>query len=244
LLGYELYPAPQTNFYSHSYEIIYGTAFTHTGALATLHATDTWDVTAGIIRGWDVFEDNNDRPSFTGNFIWNSCDKRRNWTTSWTYGPEQFNNADNNRLVVTSYFTSKCGCYSEWQFVFAGHFGLEEGAVSDPLTGAPQVAEWYGLSTYLFYTVDPRLILGTRVEWWRDDDGARTAVTKRPGFAANFYEVTVGATWKPYQNLRIRPELRYDWSDGDSPFAPGARPYNDLKDSGQFTAAVDFIWEF
>jgi hypothetical protein len=82
LMGREVYPAADTDFYSRTYENIYGTPFTHTGILATVHATPTLDVVAGIVEGWDVFKDNNSRPSFHGAFIWNSSDKRYNWTTA------------------------------------------------------------------------------------------------------------------------------------------------------------------
>ena len=58
-----------------------------------------------------------------------------------------------------------------------------------------------------------------------------------PGFAASFYEITAGFTYRPYQNLRVRPELRSD-------FTPDARPYNDQKDKFQLTAAFDVIYEF
>lgn len=244
LLGHEVYPGPLTEFYSHSYEIVYATPFGHTGALGTVHATDTLDVTAGVVVGSDVFEDNNDRPSYTGAFIWNSCDKRWNWTTAWITGPEQFNNNDNYRTVITSCVTSNFGNHNEWKFIFGGNLGLENNAVTDPVTGVLNDAEWYGLSSYLFYTVNPKLIYGTRLEWFRDDDGARTAVTRRPGFAANFYEVTLGATYKPYQNLRVRPELRFDWSDGPAVDGSGARPYNDLRDRFQTTFGIDVMWEF
>lgn len=244
LMGHELYPAPQTEFYSHSYEIIYGTPFAHTGLLSTIHATDTWDMTVGIVEGSDVFKDNNDRPSFTGNFVWNSSDKRWNWTTAWITGPEQFDNDDNYRTVVTSCLTLKFGSRNQWQVVSGGNVAFEANAVTDPVTGAVKDAQWYGLSNYLFYTVNPRLILGTRAEWFRDDDGARTAVTKRPGFAGNFYELTVGVTYKPLEHLRVRPEIRFDGFDGRAIDGSAAQPYNDLLDKSQTTAAIDVIWEW
>jgi hypothetical protein len=244
LMGHEVYLAPLTEFYSRSYEIMYATPFAHTGVLTTVHATDTVDVTAGIVVGADVFEDNNNRPSYIGNIVWNSCDKRYNWTTAWNTGPEQFNNNDNYRTVITSYLTAKAGSANEWTFIFGGNYAFEANIAVDPVTGGLNDAEWYGLSGYLLYTVDPRLILGTRLEWFRDDDGVRTAVTKRPGFAANFYEVTLGATYKPYQNLWFRPEIRFDWSNGPAVDGSGARPYNDLSDGFQTTVAIDMIWQF
>ncbi|HET7452854.1 MAG TPA: outer membrane beta-barrel protein, partial [Thermoanaerobaculia bacterium] len=83
LMGREVYPAADTDFYSRAYENVYATPFTHTGFLVTFHATPTLDVIAGVVEGWDVFKDNNDAVSFHGAFIWNSADKRCNWTTTW-----------------------------------------------------------------------------------------------------------------------------------------------------------------
>jgi hypothetical protein len=109
--------------------------------------------------------------------------------------------------------------------------------VSDPVTGVPGDAEWYAYSAHLFYTVDPRLRLGFRAEWFRDDDGARTALLKRPGFAASFYDLTLGVTYSLRESLRVRPEVRLDWT-------PDARPFNDQADKSQLTAAFDVVWKF
>lgn len=244
LMGREVYPAPLTEFYSRSYEIMYATPFTHLGVLGTLHATDTVDMTAGIVRGWDVFEDNNGKCSFTGNVVWTSCDKRYSWTTAWITGPEQFQNNQNYRSMVSSFVTAKYGTYNEWTFSLAGHYAFEQNAIADSATGGLNDAEWYGLSGYAFYTIDPRVTLGTRVEVFRDDDGTRTALTRRPGFAANFYEWTMNVQYRPYQNLRFRPELRFDYADGKTLDGLRARPYNDQRDRFQTTAAIDVIWEF
>jgi hypothetical protein len=237
LMGREVYPAADTDLYSRTYENIIGTPFTHTGVLATLHATGNLDLVAAVVRGWDVFEDNNDRPSYQAAAIWNSDDKRFNWTTVWITGPEQVDNDDNDRTLVTSYATFKFGAGDEWLLATGGHVGFEENAVSNPDTGAPQDAEWYAYSIHLFYSLDPKIRLNFRAEWFRDDDAARTAFLKRPGFAAGFYDVTAGVTWRLRENLRVRPEIRYDWT-------PDARPYGDLTKKSQFTAAADVIWQF
>jgi len=236
LMGREVYPATGMEFYSRSYENIVATPFTHTGAMATVHLTDTVDLYGGIVEGWDVFEDNNDKPSAHGAVIWNSCDKRRNWTTCWITGPEQFQNNDNIRTLATSYYTIKWGCHNEWMYSFGGNLAYEANAVAN-VAGGLDSAEWYGVQNFLFYNVDKTTILGLRAEWFRDDDGTRTAIHGRPGYAANFYELTNGLTYKPYQNLRIRPEVRFD-------YCPDARPYNDQNDKFQFTAAFDVLYEF
>ena len=237
LMGREVYPASDTDFYSRTYENIVGTPFTHTGVLATLHATETLDVVAGVVEGWDVFEDNNGRPSYQAALIWNSPDKRYNWTTVAINGPEQVDNDRNDRTLITSYLTVKLGDGDKWLLSTGGHVGHEENAAFDAESGATRDAEWYAYSAHLFYTVDPRLRLGFRAEWFRDDDAARTAVLKRPGFAASFYDVTLGASYSIRESLRVRPEVRLDWT-------PDARPFNDQADKSQLTAAFDVVWKF
>jgi hypothetical protein len=57
--------------------------------------------------------------------------------------------------------------------------------------------------------------------------------------AGNYYEFALGANWTPHANLIVRPELRWDWSDGTA-----IAPYNDLTKDSQFMAAVDAILFF
>jgi hypothetical protein len=236
LMGREVYPAADTDFYSRAYENVYATPFTHTGFLATLHATPSWDVIAGVVRGWDVFKDNNDSVSFHGAFVWNSSDKRSNWTTTWITGPEQPRNNRDYRTLVTSYWTRSVDKDSKWVFSAGGHYAYEANAAVDT-DGKPAGAKWYGGTINVFSTLNPRLRLGTRIEWFRDQEGTRTALLGRPGFSASFYEATFGASYKPLDSLTFRPEARLDWS-------PDARPYNDQADRTQFTLAADLIWRF
>ncbi len=237
LMGREVYPAADTDFYSRTYENIYATPFTHTGGLVTLHATSTLDVVAGVVRGWDVFTDNNDRVSFHGAFVWNSPDKRYSWTTAWITGPEQPDNDRDSRTLVTSYLTAKFGSRTEWLLSTGGNFGYEANAAVDAVTGGRKDAKWYGYTVNLFYTLDPRLRFGGRIEWFRDEQGTRTAQLRRPGLAANFLDLTLGMTYMPFRSVSIRPELRFDYS-------PDARPFNDQTGKFQFVPAIDVIVRF
>lgn len=233
-MGREVYPAVDTDFYSRAYENIVATPFTHTGVMVTLHAASTLDIAAGVVEGWDVFKDNNDMVSFHGQFVWNSPDKRYNWTTAWITGPEQPDNNHDYRTLVTSYLTAKL---SEWTISGGGHFGYEAQAAVGPETGRRKDAKWYGSTVNVFYTVNPKLRLGGRLEWFRDEDGTRTAVLGRPGFSASFFESTLGVTYTPWRSVIIRPELRVDWS-------PDARPYKDQTKHVQFVPAIDLIVRF
>jgi len=237
LIGRDVYPAADTDFYSRTYENILATPFTHTGGLITLHATPTWDIVAGVVVGWDVFIDNNSMASFTGQFVYNSPDKRYNWTTSWITGPEQPSNDRYYRTMVSSYLTVKLDNAGDWLLAAGGHFAHEVNAATNPDTGQRQNADWYGTTVNLFYQIIPKLRLGGRFEWFRDADGTRTAVLGRPGFRANFFETTLGVTYTPWRPVIIRPELRVDWS-------PDSRPYNDQTKKVQFVPAFDVIVRF
>jgi hypothetical protein len=236
LMGREVYPGADTDFYSRAYENVYATPFTHTGLMATLHATPTLDVLVGVVRGWDVFRDNNDMVSFHGGFIWNSPDKRYNWTTAWITGPEQPDNNHDYRTLLTSYLTAKLPG-DAWTVSAGGNIGYESNAAVDADTGRRKDAKWYGATINVFYDIHPKVRLGTRLEWFRDEQGTRTAQLGRPGFPATFYDFTLGVTYKPWRSVIIRPELRVDWS-------PDSRPYNDQTGKVQFTPAIDLIVRF
>ena len=118
-------------------------------------------------------------------------------------------------------------------------------------TAASPDAEWYGLNQYIFYELCNGLSVGTRLEWFRDDDGTRvtgigaTNPLVGSNFAGHFYELTMGLNWRPRgnPNLMVRPEVRYDDFDGVST-AGLALPYDDGTDSKMFSAALDVIWTY
>jgi hypothetical protein len=254
LMGYESTPGNLTDFYSRRYEFFYGVPFTNTGALATVHVGDTVDITNGIVRGYEVvFQDNNDSWSYTGAVAWNDCDGNGHFHIAWITGPEQNQNNHNDRTLFTIHGSRKFGPCKEWRILGGGSVGWEQKAATALATGLPASGEWYGSHVCMFYTVNPKLVFALRGEWWRDDDGVRTAFANsdnggalwnRPGYAGDFYEVTFGATYKPWQNFRIRPEIRADWFNGIAVDGSNSRPFNDQRDDFQITFGIDAIWEF
>ena len=104
--------------------------------------------------------------------------------------------------------------------------------------------EWYGVNTYFIKEINCCWALGARVEWFRDDDGARVDPLNRGANNAvgDYYAVTLGANWRPTTPWTIRPEVRYDWFDGlREPFDPlaGVGTANSL-----FTAGLDAIYTY
>ena len=228
-MGFEVWPGTDTDFYSHSYESFYGIPFTNTGVDTIVHIGDTLDWHNGLYVGWDnVFEDNNRAWSWMGKLAWNSCDERTSVTLAYMFGPEQDNNNQDYRTLITLNMSHTFGRCNQWRWDLAGIVGFDPNA-----SDAGQDTQWYGALTNLFYTINPKCRLGMRAEWFADPQGFRT------GFATDYYDVTLGLTYKPLQNVRIRPEVRVDWAGYQ-----GVTPYNDQTDSVQTTLGFDIIWDF
>ena len=106
-------------------------------------------------------------------------------------------------------------------------------------------AFWYGLDQYLYYTINDCWKSGLRFEWFRDEDGTRVGLNRPSNpnnvpFVGNFYSVSAGVNWSPTSNLMVRPEIRYDWFNGDQP----VQPFNDGISSSQLLLAMDAILQF
>jgi hypothetical protein len=161
-----------------------------------------------------------------GRLSWSSCDGRQSAGVSYMFGPEQTDNNGRVRSLVTASYTKTFGSCDQWYLILAGIGGW------DPLVADGADAQWYGGYGALFYTINPKVRLGTRGEWFADPQGART------GFATNYTAATLGITYWPFQNVRIRPEFRMDFADH------GVTPYNDQTDTMQYTCGFDCIWDF
>jgi len=96
----------------------------------------------------------------------------------------------------------------------------------------------------LFYKMNCCWTAGLRFEWFRDEEGF-VVTGLRPGnpdvgqfFPGNFYETSLGFNYKPNGNWNIRPELRYDWFDGQG------QPYDCNSSKRQFLFGLDAIYQF
>ena len=124
-IGYESVAAPDNFFYSHSYVFQYGEPFTYTGFIGTT-TVDGLTFKAGMTRGWDNWEDNNNDLSFTGGVAWASCSKRTNVSFNVTAGREQPDPSENVRTLYSLVLQQRLGdC---WQYVIQQDYGNEPGA--------------------------------------------------------------------------------------------------------------------
>jgi hypothetical protein len=232
IVGYETTPAPENFFYSRSLCLFYGQPVTETGLLGE-KKLGNFKIQAGVTRGWDNWEDNNNDLSFLGGVSWADDDNCSSLAVAAQSGPEQNEPPPQNtnfRNLVTLVYQQKLG--DRYQYVLEYDFGQEER--NDVLRLPP--AKWVGLMSYLFYTVNDQWKAGLRFEWFADGAGVRI-----PGGVPNadLFELTAGLNWTPHSRVVVRPELRYDWVG-----TPNFTPYVDASKSYQLIVDCDVIVKF
>ena len=233
-MGYEVVPAPTNFFYSHSYEMYYAECFTHTGFVVTRKVNDKLTVSGGWVDGWDSgFENRNNASNFLGGATLTFSEKASlGWVlTAGDWGDGTV--ANTGDIYMNSFvFTYKPN--DKWTYVFQHDLGSN--------TNNPNGdAQWYGIGQYLIRKINDCWSAGGRLEWFSDEDGVRVV----PGNAGSYFEATVGLNYKPHANLVLRPELRWDWYDGDVAFpALVNHPFNDGRSDSQFAGGFDMILTF
>jgi hypothetical protein len=233
LIGHEVVTAPDNFFFTHAYTMQYGEPFTHTGALFSMPLVSNLTLTVGAVAGWDNFTDNLDNAwSFIGGLNWsNGVEGQGALSLALTGIHGQVVEDDRSdrslySLVLSYDLTDKL------------HYTLQHDHGWQTTKGLDQDAHWYGINNYLSYDLSDTLALGARVEWFRDEQGIRVISLGgdgvRPGKSANFYAATLGFNFKPTPWFKIRPEIRYDWSENTKAFDAG-------KQNDQLLFAVDAV---
>jgi hypothetical protein len=235
ILGYEVVTAPDNFFYSHAITMQYAEPFTQTGGLGTWNANDNWTFSAGLVDGWDKFDPLSSRAQFLGGASYTPDHEQYSIVCAVITGDEDGSELPviGNRTLYTIVFS--LNVTENLQYVIEHDHGIQSG-VEDGTW------EWYGVNQYLFYTLNDRWKAGVRGEWFRDDDGVRVAavresnLTSPGGYRGNFFEMTAGLNWLPTSNLTLRPEVRWDWFDGQG------EPFDGRQ--SMFTFGVDavLIW--
>jgi hypothetical protein len=243
--GYESLEGISTPFVSRSYAFNWSPPFTHMGIMVSPQFDKNWSGKFMLANGNDVFLSSGQEARFVGALTWNSLMKD-SVTLGWSLGRGKFNasipfnpptlgeqaepagrnNINVIDLVYTHIFDQNLTYNTEMIYGYQTNVPANvAGGIIRPgvIEGTAHWASWVH---YLYYTFNSRLTGITRVETFDDFDGQRT------GFTGLYTAVTVGAQYKPYKSLLIRPELRYDYNGQSTPFEGK---------HGIFTAALDFI---
>ncbi|MCH9697677.1 MAG: porin [Gammaproteobacteria bacterium] len=225
IIGNEVVTSPDNFFYSHAYTMQYGEPFEHNGFLLTTPINDNLTLMAGGVLGWDNFSQDLDVWNFLGGLSWSNDTSGLTVTTSVGPTGDSNGNDDNNRWIYS--------VVASHDFTDSLHLLIQHDHANEELTGSAGTVEWYGINSYLTYDITDQLSAGVRGEWFRDDDGARVT-----GDAGNFFGVTGGFNYAITGWLKIRPEVRYDWFDGQGD------PFDGSSSDDQVTVAADLIVTF
>jgi hypothetical protein len=229
-------------FYSHSYTFGAALPFTLTGVTGYYGLTDRLSLEAGVVRGWDdALEDDNDAVSAVGRVRYRASDEL-NLSLAAITGPELDDDNDDYRTALN--FVASYRVSDNLTLLLDSIYGYQANVPGEG------TVDWYGAAVYGIYKINDFVSAAARVEYYRDDEGFTTGVNgagaEPPdgvGFASqSLYEATVGLTITPFandelgRNLKVRPEVRYDYSSEDF--------FDGFTEDDQLTFAVDAIFNF
>ena len=215
IMGYEVVPAPDNFFYSHSYAMYLAEPFTHTGALAEWAPREGLSFYGGWTQGWDTGYSDYHGATFLGGVSAEPIDGLSvTYTTTmgdFGFGPGGSDSNGYSHSIVV-----------DWSIADRVNYVFQTDYVDNQLRVVNTGKSW-GINQYLLYRVNDCWAFGGRFEW----------------FSMGGYEMsefTLGMNISPHENLVIRPELRLDV------FEPGVKSIFLWRDSTVF--GIDAIITF
>lgn len=224
LIGYEVVPSTGNFFFSHAYTMQYGEPFTHTGAILAYPLNNNVSIRGGVVSGWDAHF--KQPANFLGQVSFITDDERTSLTSSVITGDVETGGLNNNHNRTMYSLVLEHDLTEKLHYVLQHDMGIEQ------KTSMSHSAKWYGVNQYLFYDLAHDLAAGLRMEWFRDEDGARVT-----GFSDNYIGVTGGLNYTPIQGFTLRPEVRYDRATKNKAFDNG-------RDDDQILLSLSGIFRF
>lgn len=240
LLGAEVIESPANWNFSRSYLFGFAIPFTHTGALASYPLGSFGSVTAGVVNGWDIVDENNQFKSFLGNVTLTLMENLTLAVNGIT-GAERGSDNRNDRSVIDLVATWKPidALTLMANYDYGHESNLAHGVAG---TAGFDTANWTGVALYAKYDLSPTWALAGRWEWFDDKDNVRTALTG-PGASTlggiDFTEWTLTSQWQLYEHLLARLEYRHDMA-GEQVFFHRGSEFTNRQD----TVAAELIYHF
>jgi hypothetical protein len=234
LLGYEVIVSPNDLNYSRSYLFTFAIPLTHTGVIASYSFTDWLSAQFGVVLGWDDSENINSGVSYTGQIALTPV---KDFTTALTFivGPEQADNTRDYRYVIDLTAT-----YTGIKSLTLGanvDYGAEDNDAFLVSTGRQDPdARWYGVAGYVAYDWTEKLRTALRQEWFRDEQGARTATAG----GLTLLSTTATLQYAIWKGLVGRLEYRHDQGD-ENVFKCGD---SGCRSKSQDTLSVSLFYRF
>jgi hypothetical protein len=247
IIGYESLMAPNNFFYSQNYALRYAEPTTHTGGQFTWKLSEELTLYGGGVNGQDRTDGLTDSFAALAGFAYTP--KERKYLLNFgimtgglepTLDPTVFAPRTYFSTYYTYNFSEKFQSVSQWDAGWQENFDL-----------ADHTADFWSFTQYLFYTINPCWKAGLRYDMFVDDEGTRLGGLRYGGLpggnplplpsgnAGTVQAISLGLNYTPSLNFRLRPEVRWDWFDGE-----GQPLFDDRTKNGQFTAAMDMILLF
>jgi hypothetical protein len=235
-IGYELIDAPLNFHYSINNTFNAGIPFYHIGLKANYAFSDKVSLMGGVVNGTDNTNDNNRGKSFIGQ-LFVSPAEGFNIYLNTIQGNEA--NADPATgkdvdgyfgvldLVMSYQVTERFG------LAFWGMYGSAKNEFQGTVL-SDEMLNWSGVNLYASYKFTDGFTLGTRIEHFDNQDGARALLTNGVGTSANTYTLT-GNISIADGKLLLKPEFRFDDFD-EAEAVPGEEVAQQFMDEdGSFT---------
>lgn len=206
-LGAEVIESGSNWNYSRSLLFSYAIPYYHFGLRATYPLSSTVTVGGQLVNGWNNVTDNNSGKTGVGTVTW-APHKRLSITQNAITGPERKDSSRGRRTVADTVVSVTAT--DKLAFFLNYDYGLDR-------PGGVQRAHWTGIAGGARYSVNRRLALAPRLEWYNDRDGFTT------GAARHVKEATMTVEFKLHEGLVSRLEYRRDWAHQPF-FDRGARP--------------------
>ncbi|MDR3198545.1 MAG: porin [Planctomycetaceae bacterium] len=239
IVGYEASHAPDFFFFSHSYVFTMEPS-THSGAFFEYAPNDKLSLGAGYVAGADSSPENvYDDHGFIGTISYQLTDKL-NLSYAMMYNRNGYGayrdwgDVEQNRYglsgtnVYLHTFAANYDISDKWHYVFQWNYN----EIKTRNDNDNRVF-MYGIVNYLTYQLNDRLGVGFRAEWGN--------LNNIFGYGTDLSEYTLCVNWKPYSNISIRPEIRYDYSANKN---AGEKPFNYGKNRDQFSGGVTGVVSF
>ena len=216
LIGWEESPSWNNFFYSHSY--CFNTEpCTHTGAMLYYQLTDGLK----LAGGWTAGKENSfanrygDQAFITGLEL--ALTKK---STVYYYMTQGRLNDSFGAGYVTDYFNQSL-CFEwnltdQWTYVFQYDMYNANEYATNRISS-------YGINNHLIYRFCKKWAVGLRAEWLRDNGVLAYEDALGNSNDSDYVELTLGLNYHPTDNLRIRPEIRYDHAFKNPIFAYGTK---------------------
>ncbi len=248
IVGYEGLPAVGNFFYTKSYSYQFAGPFTHWGGLAHWRATDTVEVDAGLVNGWNALSSGYARANFLGRVRVRNAANTAATSFAIVSGDEcdDFSPVFAPAPILTSANRTRYSLLFEYrptdgvEYVFHQWLGVQA-------KGLPygSSALWTGIDQYLYWSASETWKWGARFEWFDDVDGTRVGLNRPSNpnhvpLPGNYFSLTLGPNWVPSANVLVRPCFRWDFFSGTS----GVLPFNDGVSTNQTLLGFDAIQKY